>query len=229
MQRLKILGVALMAVFALGAFVSATASAEVVLLPEFAAAETWKGESGKGTLETLKALASIVCEKDTSEGTFEAKKPLGTNHINFEKCKAAGKVCTGLGEKEGIILTLGTTHLVFDKLGKVLAEAEVGVLFLVEPTHFECGAGFLFVVEGQVLCLIKPVEKLTKHFEITCLKGKEAGDPGELTYWNEKGEEVKINEKEGGLLTKENEKAGVMSSELTTALILTPNEYLIMV
>ena len=55
MQRLKILGVALMAVFALSAVVSATASAAVVILPE--TAESWKGESGKGTLEVLKGTA----------------------------------------------------------------------------------------------------------------------------------------------------------------------------
>jgi len=226
MQRLKILGVALMTVFALGAFVSATASAAVVVLPE--AEEKYTGESGKGTLETLKAIASITCAKDKSEGLFEAKKPLGDYHIDFEGCKTVGKACTGLGEAKEVILTLGVAHLVFDTLATKLSENGVGVLFLVEPTHFECGSGFLFVVEGQVLCLIKPPEKLAKHFEIVCEKGKEAGDPGELTYWNEEGKEVKINEKEGGLLTKENEKAGVMSSELTTALILTTNELLIM-
>ena len=151
MQRLKILGVALMAVFALSALASTTASAAVVVLPEVE--EKWTGESGKGTLETLKALASVVCQKDKSEGTFEAKKPLGLFHITFEGCKAAGLIaCTGLGEAKEVILSLGTAHLVFDKLGKVLSEAGVGVLFLLEPVHFECGSGKLFVVTGQVLC-----------------------------------------------------------------------------
>ena len=78
----------------------------------------------------------------------------------------------------------------------------------------------------QLLCLIKPVEKLSKHFEIICEKGKAEGDPGETVYWNEKGEEAKMGE--NLLLTHENEKAGTMSSELTAALILTPNELLIM-
>ena len=191
MQRLKILGVALMAVFALGAFVSATASAQVVILPE--AAESFKGESGKGTLEVLPGglLKEVVCQKDKSEGTFEATKPLGTFHIDFESCKIAGAVaCTGLGEAKEVILSLGTTHLVFDKLGTGEALG-VGVLFLVEPTHFEC-AGELLVVEGQVLWLIKPIETKAKHFEIVCKGAK--GDPGEVLYWNEKGEEVKMGE-----------------------------------
>ena len=149
MQRLKILGVALMAVFALGAFVSATASAAVVVLPEEAI--TYKGESGKGTLEALKSISVVSCTKDKSEGTFEATKPLGTFHIDFEGCKASIAACTGLGEAKEVILTLGTTHLVFDTLAAKLSENGVGVLFLVEPTHFEC-LGKLFVVSGQVLC-----------------------------------------------------------------------------
>jgi hypothetical protein len=226
MQRLKILGVALMAVFALGAFVSATASAQVVILPE--AAEAYKGESGKGTLEVLKGAAKIECTKDKSEGSFEKEKPLGPFHIDFEGCKAASiSTCTGLGEASGVILTLGTAHLVFDKLGTGEALG-VGVLFLVEPTHFKCSiVETLLVVEGQLLCLLtKPLNTLAKHFEIVCKPGKEAGDPGETIYWNEKGEEVKMGEEL--LLTHENEKAGVMSGENTTALILTTNEILIM-
>jgi len=223
MHRLKILGVALMAVFVLAAVASATASAAVVVLPE--KEEKWTGESGKGSLEVLKGAAVVTCAKDKSEGTFEATKPLGTFHIDFEGCKASIVACTGLGEAKEVILTLGTTHMVFDKLAAKLSENGVGVLFLVETTHFEC-LGKLFVVSGQVLCLIKPVEKLAKHFEIVCEKGKESGDPGETVYWNEEGKEVKMGEEL--LLTSENEKPGVMSGENTTALILTTNEILIM-
>ncbi len=221
MQRLKILGVALMAVFALSAVVAATASAEVVILPKLAAEETYKGESGKGTLEMLKGIAVVVCQKDKSEGTFEATKPLGLFHIDFEGCKASIAACTGLGEAKEVILSLGIAHLVFDTLGKVLSEAGIGVLFLLEPVHFEC-AGKLMMVEGQVLCLIKPVNKLTKHFEIVCEKGKESGDPGETTYWNEAGTEVKMGLEL--LLTKEDGQPGVMSGENTMALILTTKE-----
>lgn len=212
MQRLKILGVALMAVFALGAFVSATASAAVVVLPEV---ETkWTGESAKGSLEVLKGAAPIVCQKDKSEGFFEAKKPLGLFHIDFEGCKASIVPCTGLGEAKEVILTLGTAHLVFDKLGTGEALG-VGVLFLVEPTHFEC-IGKLFVVEGQVLCLTT-YGKANK-FVIVCEKGKESGDPGEVLYWTEAGTEVKMGEEL--LLTREEEKPGVMSGEHTSATIL---------
>lgn len=220
MQRFKILGIALMAVFALSVVASTTASASVTVLPEKQEIK-WTGESGKGTLEVLKSIFNVVCQKDKSEGTIEKDKPLGLFHIDFEGCKAAIAACTGLGEANEVILTLGTYHLVFDSLTPKLVNAGIGVLFLVEPTHFECG-GKLFIVEGQVLCLIKPTNTLTKHFEIKCDRGKEAGDPGETVYWDESGKEVKMGEE--GLLTKENEKAGVMSSELTTALILSTVE-----
>jgi hypothetical protein len=214
MQRFRILGVALMAVFALSAVMSATASAEVKILPTLTAEEKWTGESGSGTLEVLKG-ESIVCAKDKSEGTFEKEKPLGKFHIDFEGCKTAGGVtCTGLGEASGVILTLGTTHLVWDKLG---AELGAGVLFLINTTHFLC-LFILVTVDGEVLCLIKPVNTLTKHFEVVC-KPAAAGDPGETTYWNETGTEVKMGEEK--LLTHESDGAGVMSSENTTALILT--------
>ena len=221
MQRFGILGVALMAVFALSAVVSATASAHVLILPTLTAIEDWTGESGAGTLEALPGGTTneIACKKDKSEGTFEKDKPLGLFHITFEGCTAGfgTLTCTGLGDANGIILSLGTAHLVWDKLG---AEMGGGVLFLVENTHFLCvglGKDVLFLVEGEVLCLIKPVEMLTKHFEIVC-EGS-GGDPGETTYWNEDGTEVKMGQEK--LLTSENEGTGKMSSEKTTALILT--------
>jgi hypothetical protein len=199
-----------------------------VILPTLTAEEKWTGESGKGTLEKLKGASNVECTKDKSEGTFEAEKPLGKFHIDFEGCKAAGiSTCTGLGEAKGVILALGTFHLVFDKLGKVLSEAGLGVLFLPEPIHFECSVvNALFVVEGQLLCLMKPANSKVKHFEIVCEKGKEAGDPGETVYWNLAGTEVKMGEEL--FLTHENGGAGVMSSENMTELILTTNNLEIM-
>jgi hypothetical protein len=218
MQRFRILGVALMAVFVLGAVVSATASAVGVEVLPLGKEEKWTGQSGSGSLEVLKKAESIPCAKGKMEGTFEANKPLGKFHIDFEGCKTSkvGATCTGLGEASGVILSLGIFHLVFDKLG-VGAELGVGILFLIEATHLTCVIP-LFIEEGQLLCLIKPINTVVKHWEIVCEKGKEVGDPGETVYWNETGTEVKMGEEL--LLLKENEGLGVMSGESTTALIL---------
>jgi hypothetical protein len=217
MQQFKILGVALMAVFALSAFVSATASALPVILPE--AAETWTGQSGPGTLETVKG-TKIVCEEDTSEGTIEKSGKLGLFHIDFHKCTSSGAECMSLSDENELILVLGTYHVVNDKLNP----NGVAFLFLLEPVHIECPlGGALSVVEGKVLCLVKPINTLAKHFEIVCeILNKK---PNEVVYWGEKGEEINIAE---GLKTTKNEKTTEVSGELTTSLILSTKELLIM-
>ena len=219
MRMVKTFGVAVVVLVAITAVMSATASAVVVMLPEVE--DKWTGTSGSGTLEVLPGgvTSEIVCKADTSEGTIEKSGKLGLFHIHFTGCKASIVPCTGLSDKEGEILTLGTYHLVYDKLAPVGA----GILFLVEATHFTC-AGKLFIIEGQVLCLIKPINTKTKHFEIVC--EQEKGDPKETVYWNDKGEEVKMGL--NLLLSKENEGAGKGAGELTTALILTTKEFELM-
>src|SRR5689334_8314544 len=115
MRLFKILGVAIMAVLALGAFASATASAAVTILPEKEEVK-WTGESGKATLEVLEVIVSVVlCAKAKWEGIVEANKPLGVFHIDLEGCKVLGP-CNSLGEAKEVFLALGTYHLVFDTL-----------------------------------------------------------------------------------------------------------------
>jgi hypothetical protein len=196
---------------------------EVPILP--GTKESWTGTSGKNVLEILPGGATheISCKETTSEGSIEELESSGPFHIDSKGCKAAGLLaCTGLGEAKEVVLLLGTYHIVFDKLGTG-SELGVGILFLIEPVHFEC-SGKLFIAEGEILCLIKPIDTLTKHFEIECQETK--GAPGETTYWNAKGEEVKMGENQ--LLTKENEGTGTMSGDSIVALILTTKEFEIM-
>ena len=84
MQRLKMMFLAVMAVCALSAVVSATASAREnpAFLPEVAQAFT--GESGAGTLSTL-AGKKVECKKDKSEGTIAANGREGKLHILFRR------------------------------------------------------------------------------------------------------------------------------------------------
>jgi hypothetical protein len=196
MKRFRILGIALLAVFAVGVVAAANASAEVVVLP--GASQNFTGAGGSATLETAGGVV-VVCETDTNEGTIEASKPLGTFHIHFLKCKikALGVTapCASLDHKvsEEAILMLGTYHLVFDHLGMTLSEDGVGVLFLLEHLHFTCETGIikiLVLMLGELLCLIKPVNTKAAHFEIVC--NETAGDPSETVYWNEAGTEVKM-------------------------------------
>jgi hypothetical protein len=233
MQRLKVLVLASMALVAVGAFVSATAVALPTLLNSkkevVSAIEKYTGTSGVTELVRLNGEA-VTCKASKAKGQFEAKSVLGPFEIDFEKCsgKRFGVTapCTGAGEAKEVILVTGEAHLVNDVL---TPEKGVAVLFLI-PTavHFTCealGQKVLILTKGQVLCLIKPVGKLEKHFTISCTQGK-PGDPGEATYWNDSGTAVDLKE---GLLSSENEgKTFEMSSQVGEGLILTALEVEIM-
>ena len=224
-NRIRLLFVAFSAVAVLGAVASATASAESPLfLPE--RTEAYTGKGGAGTLAVLPGgiTKEIMAKEVETSGTLEAGAKLGSFHIDFKKSTAGGGLltCTGLGEASGVVLMLGTWHLVYDKLGTG-GELGVAFLFLAEATHLECGSK-LFVMTGQVLCLLSPVETLTTSFTVKCEGSK--GDPKETVYWNEKGEEVKLGE--SGLLDAENEGTGEMTSLNTEAKLETKSTFLLM-
>jgi len=230
MQRLKIIGLTLMATFALSAVVSVTAVAalpSVLNEKKEESAQKFTGESGSTEFIKLNG-KKIECKASTVEGASEAKKPLGLFHVHFTGCGGlAGAACTGEGDKEKEILILGTFHIVYDKLA---SEGSLGaaILFLIPRTHFTCtliGVKVLILLEGQLLCLIKPINTFAKHFEIVCEQGKENGDPGETTYWNDKEEAVDIK---NGLLVEENTGAFEMASKLGSILILTSENVEIM-
>jgi hypothetical protein len=207
MQRFKLLGLALMAVFALGAVVSASASAALKSPTPLnkngvePAAVTFSGNvKATTTFSILEGFGETTCPEVSFEG--EIKSLLGPFHIHWKKCTTnLGGTCTGLGDEAGLILTLGTAHLVFDSLEPLAA----AVLFLLEHVHYACtvlGQTKLILVLGEVLCLITPTEVLTKKFKIKCEKGANAGDPKETMYWNEAGTLVEIP---NGLLASEDE------------------------
>jgi len=215
MRRIKVVGFAVMAVLALSAFVSATASAALVgVLGTGAETESFTGSGGSGTLEALSGVSPVICKTQTSEGKNESKTA-GSFHITFEGCTAGGITCTGLGDTSGKILTLGSFQYVFDKLGTG-SELGVGILFSIAPAHFSCSI-LLIEVTGQVLCLVTPKETSSTHAEIKCEKN--GADPKETVYWTEAGTEVKMGN--NLLLTSENHGAGKGSGEETSALILT--------
>jgi hypothetical protein len=197
MQRLKILVLAAMAVFALAAIVSATASAALPLFLTAAGTQPLLLISGLSTivsqLQELGQAASEQIECPEVHYTFhqEANTDLGTFHFDFLKCHAAvGGIeakCTGLGEATaGEILVLGTYHAVFDSL-TTLGAAD---LMLVNEVHFACSI-ILVKVKGELLCLISVPGGKGSKVKLDCKKTA-GGDPEESTYWNNAGTEVKI-------------------------------------
>jgi hypothetical protein len=214
MQRLKVLGLALVAVFALGAVVAATAGALPLVLPETTGKKSSDSSIGATIYKTVGG-KEVKCEKATGTTEEEAPKPLGPFHITFKECTATeGGLtvkCTGLGDATtGEILTLGTYHLVYDKSS---TELPVEILFLVGATHFTCGGIFLIKVEGSESCLIKePYVAKTLH-EFTCTQVK--GVSGDPTYFNDEGKEVK-----SGLTSSTSEAAAEGAAEEAKGLIL---------
>ncbi len=200
MRRLKILGLALMAVFALSVVASASASAEELsFLPEPTAANpvTLEGTSGKGTLETV-GKSTVTCTSVTSLASLTGLK-VGTYHLHFKGCKSSGAPCNSVGDEKEVILALGKTKLVYDKVTEGLAAA---ILLEQEELHFTCTLGpikVLVLVRGNLLGLIKPINVLTKTLELVV--EQEKGKPKETKYWEtETGEpktaklETNVNE-----------------------------------
>lgn len=188
MRRLTLLGAALIAVLALGAF-AASAFASPEMLPGGA----WTGlsdGSGKPTWETAKK-ETIVCEKEKGEGT-QTTDSEGAFHLTIEGCEFPSlKVkCNSLGDAAGILLTLGTYKYVWDSLSPL----GVAILFLPEELHVECTALALLKFKsasanGGYLCLILEPEssKVTHLFHCEQKEGVQT----EKTYWNASGTEEK--------------------------------------
>jgi hypothetical protein len=193
-KRIKLFGLALVAICALGASVlSLTASALPSVLPENTAERTWSGANvGSAKLEKSNG-TSVTCTAASATGTEEVKKPLGLFHITFSTCTGPlGVTCTGLGDESGKILSLGSWHLVYDTLGATLGQAGVGILFLLGDVHFEClGVLILVFLGGMVLCLVtKPTTSNVTH-EFKCTAAG-AGLAKETTYYNGGGTLTKI-------------------------------------
>jgi hypothetical protein len=203
MQKLKLFGVAIIAVVALSAIASATASAA---LPEFLpgnAGEKFSGTSGSGTLE-INALEKITCTSDsvTGENVGTTKKE-ATATVTFKGCSAFGIAgAKSLGAAEGTIVTKVKLTLCYINAAK----KEVGVLTEVptkEPVHIEV-AGKLLVVTGDQVGKITPVNTKTTKFTITYAQSGGKASPA--------GCEGKTE----SLKTAVNEGTAVTSGEATT-------------
>jgi hypothetical protein len=221
LKKVKLLGLALVALCALSAtVVSMTASALPVVLPESSSERAWTGKNvgtEEQVLETTGG-SKISCKAAVAEGTEESKKPLGLFHIHFSKCTTAGGLatCHSLGDESGIILSLGSWHFVFDTLGTTLGQAGVGILFLVQDVHIECATVLILVFAGgMVLCLVtKPTTSATSH-EFFCKSNGSPGLPLERSYYNETGTNVQI----ATLLSSESGKTALQAVEIASGTV----------
>lgn len=164
MTRIRIIGLALVAVFA----ISAVASASALAAPEF------KGEGGaevKGTTFTstsgagkMEGTETIKCTASTSAGEITSATTVGKVVVTFTGCEDKGKKCkSSSGAASGEIKTVSLKG----ELGEVAtAEAASGVGELLTP---ESGSKYvsiesctLFPVEvtGSVIGEVTPINTL---------------------------------------------------------------------
>jgi hypothetical protein len=205
MRRTNILKTTFVAIIAVSAIMSATASAA---LPEFtpgAAGTKFTGKSGAGTLSTA-AKGIIECGTDQVAGELigtTKKEAIAT--ITFKSCKAFGILGTkSLGDVEGTILAKVELELCY--INK--AKKEVGMLTeLAETVHVEV-AGKLLKISGDAVGAITPVNIKGKNFTITY---KQKGGTQEPSGCEGKTENYEVQENETGPV----EKAGEETTETT--------------
>jgi hypothetical protein len=218
MKQLRTIGLALMALCALGAFAASIASAET--LPEFmnALANTWTARGGEGTLF---GAAPIKCTEVSGSGTTEVSGKLGTWTTDFHGCTVVilGKtlICSSLGDREGLILTGGTWHLV-----RGPRTDPILIWFLLNELHIECagsGLAALVIVRGNVLGLIRAIGTTKKVFEVL-VNAKGATEQETKEFINNSGTSVKaqlLSNLNGGAFSESGENAGRSTVETEKA------------
>jgi hypothetical protein len=144
------------------------------------------------------------CQSSESEGEFTKNSLLGPFHVTMERCNGEFG-CTGTGDANGVVLWLGTAHLVYDSLTTL----GVAMLYLLAPTRLTC-ASIPIEAKGELLCLIAPINSLVLGQRVVCEEtSSDSGDPKEGIYWNDKGEPINIKE---GLLLNEGSGAFEMAA-----------------
>jgi hypothetical protein len=174
MKRLRIVGLALLAIFALGAIASSSAMANPELLPLPTEKEplTFSAESKElSELQANKGLNNIDCKTLKATGSFTSVD-LGKGTLDFGECTANAKAvkCWSLGdekskspdgtEKSVILVDNADLHLV-DILPAGKLELGLAVILLSE-LHIECQGGLLILVSGTVIGVVEGVTTLVK-------------------------------------------------------------------
>jgi hypothetical protein len=203
MRRIRVIGLAVVAVFAVSVVASATAMAvdNPVLVHSNGAAATNLPVTGKDTKTSLLQSAAgskVECESAESIATLNTTltgtgKTSGIANVTFKSCKSAAGKCSNTstaGEITGTVATL----LVW--IGK---ESNKTVGVLVSPSgepgsgtllSFKC-AGVLTDVEGAFITLTS--RKLGEVFTTVNLIGKEKSGVQEDRTYTENGIEQEAN------------------------------------
>lgn len=207
MKNIRTAGLILVALLAISAFATATASAA---LPELVNAEgkelvkkKYTATGGKGKFQTEKN-GTIECSKSTATGEVTGPKT-GTTTVTFTGCAFSGISCKTSGAKAGEIITKATSKLVYVKK----ETKETGLDLEATESTIECTALQKLKVRGSVIGVVTPINTVTSELTLTFKETSGKQEPSE--YENEEGKKVKdITEAEGsGLKTFKFEPSGL--------------------
>jgi hypothetical protein len=181
MRRIRILTLGLLALMAITAYASASASAALPELVnnkgEALKEKEFTSKSGKGTLKATNG--TVMCTADTNKGTVTGTKS-DEVVVTFTNCTDNfGNNCQSAGQATGTIVT----NLLESTLGyinKTTTPPEVGIDLAPKApatvfVSFKCGPFITVEVRGSVIGKITPVNKLVKTTEHFTLAFTEAG------------------------------------------------------
>jgi len=178
MKRIRILGLAMLALFAFGAVVAATAAAEekepagLLFLEKEGPPVKFEGKGGEASLTTLPGGAKIVCVANTFTATAgvkgETHVTLGTTTITFTGCKFAETIAcsseTEAGVKDAKEVILVEADLHFVSLETAAGKLVPGLfVMLLKDVLLNCG-GTKILVLGVA---IGEIEKASATADVT--------------------------------------------------------------
>jgi hypothetical protein len=170
MRRMRVVGLCLVAILAVGAATAASASA----LPEFTGPfpKAFTSTSKASLLETVSG-KKTKCAADTNTGKITGPQS-GEIQITFTGCKLGSAACNTPAAAPGTIIT----SMLSMRIGYInKAKKEVGA-DLVEPTSgflaYGCGPLLFVKVTGSVIGRITPVNKLVTPSAVFKLKFQQA-------------------------------------------------------
>jgi hypothetical protein len=183
MQRLRVFGLVLMAVFAVS--IAAVASASADELPQFSVETGFEGKFGASKLNLTGA--AISSPKGEFTGTATSKR-LGGIAIQFLESSLGGKECKTEGDGAGVILVKGEWHLV----PRPGSTTDPLIAILIPRFHINClFLNILVLIQGCILGLITPAGKDTTAYALN-IKAPE-NKQELLKFLNDEGKEVLCN------------------------------------
>jgi hypothetical protein len=186
MQRFKVFGLVLMAVFAVS--IAAVASASADELPQFSVETGFTGKFGKS--ELILTGAAIKSPEGTTVGTATSKR-LGGLTIDFLKSELGGKECHSEADTAGTILVKGEWHLVPTPGSTTLPLVAI-LIPKANRIHITClFLNILVLIEGCILGKIEPAGKDTTAYTLKVNAPEKKQQF--LKFLNDEGKEVLCN------------------------------------